>query len=176
MNIDTSELKKFAKELKSKKKDLIKGKEEYFDFLQDQVHIEARLKRYIRKNVYKKIDEPETYEWTKRLLSAVRSRVEDGKLVLYMSDKFLEEGHEYQETSPETGQDPSVHEGGNASKSYAERVEEGYTYHNTDQPEPNTVTVGPREYMKDTFKELKKEIKSGKAEPKRILLPLLRKW
>ncbi|MFW6030276.1 MAG: hypothetical protein ACOCRO_08495, partial [Halanaerobiales bacterium] len=98
----------------------------YFQYLYENLNIGEKLREKIEQLVYQQGKDNKWYVRTKRLLEAVRVELEDNSLVMYMDDDFLEEGKEYQEMSEETGYDPSAHEGGNADKSYAERVEKGY--------------------------------------------------
>src|SRR5690554_2257792 len=130
IKFDTSQLDTLIRKLEQSQRLLQEGKEKYYQFLINNVHIESRLKEKIEQEVYNSANEPKQYVWTKDLLAATRLKEEDGKLYLYMDDKWLGTRPQANKTSYKTGQDSSVHQG----EGYSKNVEWGYTYINENSP------------------------------------------
>lgn len=173
--INTSEIDNFINELKTAKAEIESGssKISYYQHLKSEINISGRLDRIITEEVYKK-DEPSQYERTRRLLDAIKTEVIDGRLHLFLDDDYLE--NDLREASYEAGQDPDVHAGGSANKTYAERVEYGYVYENKNQAFPNQVRMDGRGFMQKTYEELLDELTSDKIRAEELLWPLLRRW
>ncbi|MGM0409455.1 MAG: hypothetical protein ACQEQF_01730 [Bacillota bacterium] len=176
IDIDTTQLDKFRNDLnKIRAREF---KEKYFDYLKDNIQIEKRLRKNINNLVYSSERQPEMYKWTYRLLGAVRAKEENGKLILYMDDKWLEQNKEGY-MSDATGWDPSVVEGSGASKSYAERVEEGFEYNNVKYPNHEQESTAPTLYFQKTFEEIEGLIDAitvGNKPPQILLEPILKVW
>lgn len=176
LKIDTTDLDNFIRELQS-----INGqqlKEKYFEYLKNEVKIGTKLRKNIEKLVYS-TPEPKMYQRTQRLLGAIRVKKEGEQLLLYMDDEWLEQQKEGF---------PSDHTGwgkyaaanhGEPSKSYAERVESGYTFQNIYYPRDSTQEIPPRKYFKVTMDEIEErldKVANGSQPPQIILEPLLKVW
>jgi hypothetical protein len=174
IKFDTSEIDKFINSLDNRIQQIEKGKEEYLKFLENNVHIEGRLKAKINELVYNESNEPKVYQWTYHLREAIKCKIEKDKIYLYMDDEWLGQQEEANEPmSSSKGYDPSVHQG----EGYAKNVEYGRTYENKNRSGvPSSVRIEGSNYMLETFNELVEEIKSEKAEPARILYPLFNNW
>ncbi|MFW6015050.1 MAG: hypothetical protein ACOCRK_01280 [bacterium] len=174
ITFDTKEIKKTINMIRKSKEELKFGREKYLWLLYSDpdISINEKLRKKIKELVYN-TPEPKVYKRTERLLSAIRTKIEDDHIYVYKNEEYLKKGKEFLELSPETGLDPDVHKGGSANKSYAERVEEGYTYHN---PGGKTFTNSPRPFTEKTYEELKKQLLSGKIKIDQMLKPLFHEW
>ena len=170
VKFDTSQLDILIRKLEQSQKLLQEGKEKYYQFLKNNVHLEGRLKEKIEQEVYNSANEPDQYVWTKDLLAATRLKEEDGKLYLYMDDKWLGTRPQATETSYNQGMSKKDHQG----EGYSKNVEYGNTYINENNPGNfNTIKTEGVFYMKKTFDELLDEIRSGRADASIIVQPLL---
>ena len=174
IDVDFSQISQFKRDLQRVRRNVNKFRLLYFKYLQDHLKIGNMLQENIKVMIYQDGKDNEWYQRTRRLLDAVRVKKEGDQLVLFMDDNFLRQGHEYQTMSKETGYDPSAHAGGNADKSYAERVEEGYDFSNIVGKDSS---IPPRRYFKTTLDNIENELdklESGQGDIRKILQPLFK--
>ena len=174
LNIDSSQINSFINDLNNI--NIKELKNNYFDYLRNEINISQKLIKEINNRVYSKERRPDWYEWTYRLLNAVRVKEEGDKLIMFMDDEWLEKNKEGY-MSRETGYDSSaVLHGSGAGKSYSERVEEGYTFKNIIGTNHTTDATN---YFKNAINNIEEEIEKiadGSSPPAKILVPLLKVW
>jgi|GEM_PF-3325960 hypothetical protein len=175
LEIDTTELDRYAKYLKKQANKLQRYKQEYYAYLMTspKIKLKGGLLRTIDAMVYMDGKENDWYKRTGRLGSseAVNVDIVNDKLVLYMDDEWLHKN--MNSPSDKTGNDPTAHDP-SADVSYSERVEEGYTYDNDGKIHPETIE--PRPFMKTYFDEIVEKIKNGQASPYQLIRPIIEGW
>ena len=168
IEIDTSELEAFAKNIDRYKRKLKQGWLQYLNYLMTNANVQHKLEKKIKETVYDRPD-PEMYKRTGNLLKSVRCEIHGDKLYLYMDDEWLAQQKSGSIMNSRRGTAPETH----GSEGYSWAVEYDHTYNNKYNHPYKREGSG---YMKQTFEEIKNGLQSGKYEPEKILEPLFEAW
>mgnify|MGYP000364811799 CR=1 FL=1 len=166
IEIDTSELEAFAKNIDRYKRKLKQGWLQYLNYLMTNANVQHKLEKKIKETVYDRPD-PEMYKRTGNLLKSVRCEIHGDELYLYMDDEWLAQTKNANSISTSRGSAPNSNEG------YAKNVEYDHSYNNVIG---HPYTRSGSHYMEKTFADIRQGIQSGKYEPEKILEPLFEAW
>ena len=174
INFDVSELNKFAKSIKRRKQELEKGRQEWLNFIDKQIHISGRLKYYIDQLVYSDGKDNQWYERTGDLKKAVRLDTTKDSVYAYIDDEWLGSRPQANQKSASTGFDDSSHQG----HGYGWNVEQGHYYINRSDGVPaikDYYTI-PRPFTQKTYEDIKRMMDTGQTKQELIIDALIRNW
>lgn len=172
VNIDTSEINKLVSKIEGIDSRLEQSIKRYLKLLMGSgaISVEGTLKHKINELVYSTND-PKFYERTYSLFNATRVQLKGETVHLYIDDKWLGERPHVQESSLETGSASNARPG--SPTPYSQRVEEDFEYKNMIG---NDYNRRGSHYMRETFKQLVRDIQSGDKDASKIIQPILRSW